>query len=120
MLDVTRLATLRAVIEHGSFSAAASALTLTQPAVSRQIALLEAQAGTQLVLRSRTGVRPTEAGRLLAGHAEAVLARLALAEDQLVELAGGHRGRVRLGSFFTALVEVSTPLCARLDRTHPG
>jgi DNA-binding transcriptional LysR family regulator len=120
MLDVGRLATLRAVLDHGSFSAAASALALTQPAVSRQIALLERQVGTQLVVRSRAGARPTEAGRVLAAHAGAVLARLALAEEQLAELAGARRGRIRLGSFFTALVQVSPQLCARLDRLHPG
>jgi len=41
MLDVGKLATLRAVIAHGSFSAAGHAIGLTQPAVSRQVSLLE-------------------------------------------------------------------------------
>jgi DNA-binding transcriptional LysR family regulator len=113
MLDVGRLATLRAVLEHGSFSAAGQALGLTQPAVSRQITLLERQAGAQLVRRARRGVSPTEAGRLLAEHAGAVLDRLALAEAQLAELAGLRRGRVRLGSFFTAFA-VLTPRVAAL------
>jgi DNA-binding transcriptional LysR family regulator len=66
MLDVHRLATLRAVLAHGSFSAAGQALGLTQPAISRQITLLERQAGAQLVRRTHQGIRPTEAGRLLA------------------------------------------------------
>ena len=61
MLDLVKLATLRSVVEHASFSAAAAALHLTQPAVSRQIALLERQLGTDLVLRTRGGVRPTGA-----------------------------------------------------------
>jgi DNA-binding transcriptional LysR family regulator len=120
MLDVDKLATLRAVITHGSFSAAAQALLLTQPAVSRQIALLERQAGTQLVHRSRAGVRPTEAGRLLAEHAAAVLARLALAEAQLTELTGLNRGHVRLGSFLTALVHLSAEVATLLETRHPG
>src|ERR671929_47068 len=64
MLDVAKLATLRAVVEHGSFSAAGEALVLTQPAVSRQVSLLERRLGTQLVRRTRQGVFPTEAGRL--------------------------------------------------------
>jgi DNA-binding transcriptional LysR family regulator len=119
MLDVDKLATLRAVVTHGSFSAAAQALLLTQPAVSRQIALLERQAGTQLVHRSRAGVRPTEAGRLLVEHADAVLGRLALAEAQLAELAGLRRGHVRLGSFFTALVHLSAELATLLEARHP-
>ena len=119
MLDVGKLATLRAVITHGSFSAAAQALLLTQPAVSRQIALLERQAGTQLVHRSRAGIRPTEAGRLLAEHAEAVLTRLALAEAQLAEIAGLRRGHVRLGSFLTALVHLSAEVATLLEARHP-
>src|ERR687896_352850 len=88
MLDATKLATLGAVIEHGSFSAAGKALGLTQPAVSRQVALLEQRLGTELVRRSRRGVQPTEAGRILAGHAQAVADRLARAEADIAELAG--------------------------------
>src|ERR687886_2012518 len=103
MLDVGRLETLRAVVAHGWFSAAGQALNLTQPAVSRQVSLLERQVGTQLVRRTQQGVRPTEAGRVLVGHAEAVLGRLALAEAEIAELAGLRRGHVTIGAFFTAL-----------------
>ena len=117
MLDVGRLATLQAVLERGSLSAAGQALGLTQPAVSRQITLLERQAGTELVRRSRAGASPTEAGRLLAEHAGADLDRLALAEEQLAELAGVRRGRVRLGSFFTAFA-LLTPTVAALAETR--
>lgn len=120
MLDLDRLATLCAVIERGSFSAAGEALSLTQPAVSRRISLLEREAGTQLVRRTRQGVRPTEAGRLVAAHAEVALARLTLAEEQLAELAGLRRGRVRMGSFLTALTRLSTEACAILAERHPN
>jgi DNA-binding transcriptional LysR family regulator len=120
LLDLSKLATLRAVVAHGSFSAAGKEVALTQPAVSRQIALLEAQVGTQLVWRTRQGVHPTEAGRLLVEHADAIVARLALAEGQLAELAGMRRGQVRLGSFFTALVYLSAEAGAVLGKRHPG
>ena len=119
MLDVGKLATLRAVLARGSFSAAAADLNLTQPAVSRQISLLERQVGTQLVRRTQRGVHPTEAGQLLADHAEAVLGRLALAEAQIADLAGLRSGHVRLGSFFTALVYLSAELAAVLEARHP-
>jgi DNA-binding transcriptional LysR family regulator len=118
-LDLTKLATLRAVVALGSFSAAGRELALTQPAVSRQIALLERQIGTQLVSRTRQGVHPTQAGQLLADHADAILARLALAEEQVAEVVGLRRGRVRLGSFFTALVYLSAEAGAALGRRHP-
>jgi DNA-binding transcriptional LysR family regulator len=115
MLDVTKLLTFRAVVAHGSFSAAAAELALTQPAVSRQVSLLERQAGTQLLRRTRQGVRPTEAGRLLIEHADAIGGRLALAEAQLAELVGLRRGQVRLGSFFTALAYLSAEAGAMLE-----
>jgi DNA-binding transcriptional LysR family regulator len=118
-LDLTKLATLRAVVALGSFSAAGRELALTQPAVSRQIALLEHQIGTQLVSRTRQGVHPTQAGQLLAEHADAILTRLALAEEQVAELVGLRRGTVRLGSFFTALVYLSAEAGAALGRRHP-
>jgi DNA-binding transcriptional LysR family regulator len=120
MLDVAKLATLRAVVAHGSFSAAALALHLTQPAVSRQISVLERQLGTMLVRRTRQGVQPTEAGRILLGHTDAVLARLDRAESDVRELAGLGRGTVRLGSFFSALVHLSAELAALLGAAHPG
>src|SRR5215204_3159192 len=119
MLDVGRMATLRAVLAHGSFSAAGQALGLTQPAVSRQITLLEREAGARLVRRTRQGARPTEAGRLLAEHAEAVLDRLALAEAHLAELAGLRRGRVRLGSFFTAFAQLAPTVAALAEARLP-
>src|SRR4051812_29838255 len=119
MLDVGKLATLRAVVTHGSFSAAGHALSLTQPAVSRQVSLLERQVGTQLVRRTQRGVLPTEAGQLLVEHAEALLGRLALAEAQLADLAGLRSGHVRLGSFFTALVHLSAELAGVLEARHP-
>jgi DNA-binding transcriptional LysR family regulator len=119
MLDVGKLATFRAVLAAGSFSAAAEALALTQPAVSRQVSLLEAQVGTQLVLRTRQGVQATEAGRLLAAHADAILDRVALAEAQVAALAGLRSGHVRLGSFLSALVHLSSQLAVRLEQRHP-
>src|SRR5919107_2759191 len=119
MLDVGKLATLRAVVAHGSFSAAGHALSLTQPAVSRQVSLLEAAVDTQLVRRTQQGVLPTDAGRLLVEHADAILGRLAIAEAEVADVAGLRRGRLRLGSFFTALIYLSSELAAVLEPRHP-
>ena len=119
MLDAGKLATFRAVAELGSLSAAARARSLTQPAVSRQVALLEAQLGTALLDRSRRGVRPTEAGRLLAAHAAEIERRLLRAEDEVAALAGCVGGRVRLGSFFTAFAQLTPEVSARAERALP-
>src|SRR5215208_1194112 len=119
-LDARKLATLRAVVEHGSLSAAARACSLTQPAVSRQVALLEAQLGTPLVERTRRGVRPTPAGRLLAEHAAGIERRLERAEEEVGRLAGHRRARVRLGSFFTAFAQLTPELEAAAERRLPA
>ena len=120
MLQVDQLATLRVVLAQGSFSAAAQQLHLTQPAVSRQVSQLERRLGVQLVRRTQRGVYPTEAGQLLAQHTEAVLDRLTRAEAELAQLAGLHRGTIRLGSFFTAMVYLSAEVGMVLGEQHPG
>ena len=104
MLDVRRLRVLREVARHGSLSGAADALSFTQPAISKQVALLEREVGLPLVHRTSRGVRLTEAGRVLVAHTDEVLARLEAAEDALHDLAGLRTGTARLGAFPTAFI----------------
>src|ERR687892_1616052 len=119
MLDVKQLRVLKAVAEHGSFSAAAEALSYTQPAISQQVAALEKQTGTTLVDRTSRGVRLTDAGLTLVDHAEAVLARLAAAEAELEAMAGIRGGRVRLASFPTAGASLLPPAGALFTERYP-
>src|SRR4051812_43197578 len=102
-MDPRRVLTFPAVAPARSFSRAAEALSLTQPSVSHQIALLETEIGVRLLERGRGGLRLTEAGAVLLDHADHVAWRLELAERQLASLAGERRGHVRLGAFPTAL-----------------
>jgi DNA-binding transcriptional LysR family regulator len=104
MLNLRFVDTLREVAARGSFSAAARALNYTQPAVSRQVALLEREAGVPLVVRSRGGIHLTAAGRLVVQHAEAIRARLQRLDTELAEVIGGKRVEVALGGFPTAFV----------------
>src|SRR5262245_37435858 len=103
MIDVRRLRVLSEVAERGSFSAAADALQLTQSAVSQHVAALEREVGLPLVERGMRPVELTEAGHALTRHAAGVFARLDVAEQELGEIAGRRRGRLRFGSFPTAL-----------------
>jgi DNA-binding transcriptional LysR family regulator len=119
MFDVKQLRVLKAVSDHGSFSAAADALSYTQPAISQQIAALEKRAGTTLVDRGTRGVRLTDAGRALVEHAEVVIARLAAAEAELEAIAGIRGGRVRLASFPTAGASLLPPAVAEFSSRHP-
>ncbi len=68
------LRTLRAVIQRGSLSLAATQLGVTQPTVGRRIAALEEQLGTLLIERSPSGCTPTQAARLLIPHLEQMVA----------------------------------------------
>jgi molybdate transport repressor ModE-like protein len=102
MLDPRRLALLREVARHGSFSRAAEALFLTQPAVSRQIAKLEQEAGVRLVERNARGLRLTEAGQVAVQRAEAIAGQLAAAEAEIEAIATLAAGRLRMTAFPTA------------------
>jgi DNA-binding transcriptional LysR family regulator len=119
MLDPRRLRVLREVAARGSFSAAAEALAFTQSAVSQQVAALERETGTRLVERGVRPVRLTDAGGALLAHAEAVLARLDEAEQELAEIAGLRRGRLRLASFPTAIATLVPRAVALFSRRHP-
>ena len=119
MLDVRRLRVLAEVARHGSFTAAAEALSYTPSAVSQQIAALEREAGTVLVERGARGVALTEPGRLLAAEAEQILGRLAAAELELQALAGLRAGLLRLGWFATAGATLMPRAIAEFQRRHP-
>lgn len=106
MLDVRRLRILREVARRGTFSGAAEALGYTQPAVSRQVALLEQETGAILLERRPGGVRLTDAGELLVSHAGVVLARLREAEEQLHELLGLRAGTLRMSSLTSAAATI--------------
>jgi DNA-binding transcriptional LysR family regulator len=119
MLNVTRLRVLRAVAEQGSFSAAADALSYSQSAVSQQIAALEAETGITLLERLPRGVRLTGAGRTLVEHAEGILARLEVAEEELAAIAGLRGGQLRIASFPTAGATLMPVAIASFRATYP-
>src|ERR671919_294080 len=120
MLDVKRLRVLHEVARHGSFSAAADALSFTQSAVSQQIAALEREAGTTLVERNARGVRLTDAGHAVVRHTEAVLGRLAEAEAELEAIAGLRGGRLRMASFESAAATIMPVAIASFAQAHPA
>lgn len=120
MLDVKRLRVLREVAQRGSFSAAGEALGYTQSAISQQVSALEREAGAQLLRRGARGVTLTDAGRALVEHSDAILARLAAAEEELDAIAGLRGGRLRLASFPTAGATLVPLAIATFSRRHPG
>ena len=118
MLDVRRMKVLKEVAAQGSFSAAAEALSFTQSAVSQQVAALERESGTKLVERRARGIRLTPAGEALVSHADAILARLDDAEQELAAIAGLKGGRVRVASFQSAGATLVPKALAEFHRRH--
>ena len=119
MLDPRRLLTFREVAAQGSFSRAAEALALSQPAVSQQVGALERELGTELLVRGRAGAVPTPAGELLLDHAEALAARLDLADTQMAALVGEELRTLRLGAFPSAIATVVPDAVAAVTAERP-
>jgi DNA-binding transcriptional LysR family regulator len=119
MLHVGRLRVLTEVINQGSFSAAAEALAYTQSAVSQAIARLEEETGTKLVVRDRSGVRPTAAGSTLVEHAETIFAQIDAAETDLAAVLGVRIGRLRMASFPSAGATLMPLAIATFREAHP-
>src|SRR4051794_7762367 len=114
MLDPRRVLTFREVANLGSFSRAADALALTQPAVSQQVAALERQLGARLLDRGPGGLSLTPAGALLLEHSDVVADRLELASSQLDELIEGMQRHLRVGAYPSALATTVPQALARL------
>jgi DNA-binding transcriptional LysR family regulator len=119
MLDPRRVLTFREVARHGSFSRAAEALALTQPAVSQQVAALERQTGARLLERGPGGLALTPAGELLLAHADVVADRLRLATGQLAEQVAHQTRELRAGAFPSALATSVPRALARLTADRP-
>ncbi|HEU4946377.1 MAG TPA: LysR family transcriptional regulator [Kribbella sp.] len=102
MLDLRRLRMLHALAAHGTVGAVASALHVTGPAVSQQLAALEREAGMRLVRRQGRRLTLTDAGNVLVAHTAVMLDQLAAAEADLLALRTEICGTVRLAAFASA------------------
>lgn len=118
--DPRRLLVFREVVRAGSISAGARRLGWTQPAVSQHLGALERAAGMPLLLRGARGVEPTEPGRALLAHADAVAARLADARAEVDGFADRAAGRVRVAAFPSGAAVILPPALRRLADRHPS
>jgi DNA-binding transcriptional LysR family regulator len=120
MLNTGRLNVFREVVDRGSFSEAADALSYSQSAVSQAIAALEGELGVPLIERRRGGVRPTAAGAALVAHVGGILARMEAAEAEVAAIAAGRGGRLRAASFPTAGSTLMPQAITAFRAAHPG
>jgi LysR family nitrogen assimilation transcriptional regulator len=96
-MDLKQLEYFVRVAELGSFTRAAGVLNIAQPALSRQVRLLEVELRQNLLLRNGRGVTTTDAGKLLLEHGRGILHQVARAREDLGRVRGALAGRVALG-----------------------
>ena len=109
-----------AALELGSFTAAADALRVSQPAVAEQIRKLEQALGADLFVRAGRGVVPTDAGRAFAEHAARSLRAAEDAADSVGELTAIRGGTIALGIFGDPAAWHVDELVTAFLRRHPG
>jgi DNA-binding transcriptional LysR family regulator len=119
-LSLSGMRVLREIAARGSFTEAAESLGYTQSAVSRQVAALEAAAGTPLFDRGARGVRLNEAGAALLPHAATVLDQVEQARRELQGLSPAASGRLRVGAFPTAAAALVPRALAGFRERWPG
>lgn len=96
-MDLKQLEYFVRVAELGSFTRASIALDIAQPALSRQVRLLEVELRQNLLTRTGRGAIPTEAGKLLLNHGRGILHQVEVAREELAAVRGGLAGRVSIG-----------------------
>ncbi len=96
-MDLKQLEYFVRVAELGSFTRAAQVLGVAQPALSRQVRLLEVELRQNLLARNGRGATPTEAGQVLLEHGRGILHQVERAREELARVRSGLAGRVALG-----------------------
>jgi DNA-binding transcriptional LysR family regulator len=121
-LEMRHLLALVAVVESGTFSAAAEQLGYTQSAVSQQVGSLERIVGAPLFERpgGRRPVQLTAAGELLLTHARAVIARVSAAGADLRALASGEQGALQVGTLPSVGTKILPGLLGTFRTEWPG
>jgi LysR family transcriptional regulator, transcriptional activator of the cysJI operon len=118
-MEIRHLQTFVAVAELRHFARAADRCSLSQPAVSHQIRLLEEELGTRLLNRDGRRVSLTVAGELFLDDARGILAAVDRARGHVQGISSGVAGRVRIGATGTPGLYVLPPVLARFRREHP-
>jgi DNA-binding transcriptional LysR family regulator len=119
-LTISGLRVVRAVVDTGSFTAAADLLGYTQSAVSRQVAAMEAAAGASLFVRGARGVVASPAGAIVARRAATVLHEVDAVGADIAGLRDRLTGRVVIAAYPSAAAVLVPRALARLGEDHPG
>ncbi len=120
-MNFRRLQYFVKIVDVGSLTQAADILHVAQPALSQQLATLEGEVRQQLLVRTKRGVTPTQAGEVLYRHAQLILRQC---EQAMVEMSAAHTslsGAVSVGlAPGTAAAGLAVPLLRAVRESHPG
>ncbi len=121
-MELRQLRYLIAIVDFGSFSKASLQLNIAQPALSQQIANLEAELHSELLLRSAKGVTPTEAGLRFYRQAHSILRQVEQAREEARPSADGDApvGTVSVGLPTSTATILSLPLIRSVRTRFPG
>lgn len=111
-MDALRLRMLRELADHGTVAAVAEVMSMTPSAVSQQLKTLQKEAGVALLEPAGRRVRLTDAGQVLVGHAEQVLAALDRAQADMDSYRTTARGQVTVSFFPSGAAMLLAPLIA--------
>ncbi|WP_395688372.1 LysR substrate-binding domain-containing protein [Caenimonas koreensis] len=118
-MDLKQLEYFVRVAELGSFTRAAIALDIAQPALSRQVRLLEVELRQNLLTRNGRGASPTEAGKLLLEHGRGILHQVSRAKEELGRVRGALAGRVAVGLPPSVAKMMAVPLIREFRKAMP-
>ena len=119
-MDLKQLEYFVRVAELGSFTRASGVLDIAQPALSRQVRLLEVELRQTLLLRNGRGVTTTEAGKLLLEHGRGILHQVERAREDLGRVRGALAGRVALGLPPSITKLMTVPLTREFRKRLPN
>lgn len=118
-MDTQHLQAFVAIAEQGSFSAAAEVLHLTQPAISKRIALLEEQLSTNLFDRIGRQVNLTQAGKILLPKAQLILSEVLGAQRAIADLQGEVQGQLSIATSHHVGLHYLPPVLREFSSQYP-
>ena len=120
-MNFRRLKYFVKIVDVGSLTQAADLLHIAQPALSQQLATLEGEVRQQLLVRTKRGVTPTEAGKVLYRHAQLIMRQCEQARVDMEAAGRGLSGAVSVGlAPGTAAAALALPLLRTVRARHPG
>ncbi|MBA3891745.1 MAG: LysR family transcriptional regulator [Gemmatimonadaceae bacterium] len=118
-MNLRQLECFIAVAHHLSFTRAAAELGMAQPPLSQHIRRLEAEFGVALFLRTNRRVELTDVGRAFLPRARSLIHQAQIARSEIVEMAGVHRGHLRVGASGTLAAFLLPELIAEFRGRYP-